>query len=179
MTTSIHRNWVFLLCLGTLFVILGLIGLSMAIGLTIASMFFLGVIILIAGTSQIIDAFQSRPWKGTLLHTGIAVLYLFAGFLVIKNPLLASTLFTLFLGMVFVFIGITRASLFFILKTSHGRIWSLLGGGISLLLGILILAQWPYSGLWIIGIFIAIELIINGWFYIFWAISIRRALNPK
>jgi uncharacterized membrane protein HdeD (DUF308 family) len=34
--------------------------------------------------------------------------------------------------------------------------------------------QWPFSALWIIGLFIAIELIVNGWSYIFIAIAMRR-----
>jgi len=174
MSTSPHRKWAFLLGLGVLFLILGVIGLSMTMGLTLVSMFFLGTIVIIAGIAQLADAFKSKPWKGTLIHTGIAMLYIFAGCLVIRDPVLASSLITLFLGYVFVIIGVSRIILFFILCNTQGRVWALLGGLTSFILGLLILMQWPYSGLWVIGLFIAIELLVNGWFYIFWAFSMRN-----
>ena len=101
------------------------------------------------------------------------MLYIFAGCLVIRDPVLASSLITLFLGYVFVIIGVSRIILFFILCNTQGRVWALLGGLTSFILGLLILMQWPYSGLWVIGLFIAIELLVNGWFYIFWAFSMR------
>ncbi|HAU2340623.1 TPA: HdeD family acid-resistance protein, partial [Legionella pneumophila] len=53
--------------------------------------------------------------------------------------------------------------------------WLLLAGITAIILGILILMQWPVSGLWIIGLFIAIELIVTGWTYIFIAISVKMA----
>jgi uncharacterized membrane protein HdeD (DUF308 family) len=40
--------------------------------------------------------------------------------------------------------------------------WILISGAITLLLGILIWAQWPYSGLWVIGTFIGIDMILTG-----------------
>jgi uncharacterized membrane protein HdeD (DUF308 family) len=39
-----------------------------------------------------------------------------------------------------------------------GRHWT----APSLLLGLLVLAQWPVSGLWVIGLFIGIDLIFYG-----------------
>jgi uncharacterized membrane protein HdeD (DUF308 family) len=51
----------------------------------------------------------------------------------------------------------------------------MLGAVISILLGGMILAQWPLSGLFVIGLFIAVELITNGWSYIFIALAARKA----
>ena len=39
----------------------------------------------------------------------------------------------------------------------------LFNGVISLLLGILIWRRWPVSGLWAIGLFVGIEMLLNGW----------------
>jgi uncharacterized membrane protein HdeD (DUF308 family) len=41
-------------------------------------------------------------------------------------------------------------------------IWVLVSGAVSLLVGGLILARWPQSSLWVIGLFVAIELLLNG-----------------
>jgi len=51
--------------------------------------------------------------------------------------------------------------------------WHALNGLITLLLGILVLAQWPVSGLWVIGLFVGISLIFNGAAWIALALDLR------
>jgi uncharacterized membrane protein HdeD (DUF308 family) len=53
--------------------------------------------------------------------------------------------------------------------------WPLMGGVVSIILGAVILAHWPVSGLWIIGLFVSVELIVNGWSYIFVSLASKRA----
>lgn len=52
--------------------------------------------------------------------------------------------------------------------------WVILSGVINIVLALLILAQWPNSGLWVIGAFIAIDLIFSGWSYIMLALYANR-----
>ena len=52
--------------------------------------------------------------------------------------------------------------------------WVLLNGGVSLLLGLLIYKQWPLSGLWVIGLFVGIDLIFNGWAWIMLSLAMRK-----
>ena len=40
--------------------------------------------------------------------------------------------------------------------------WTVAGGVASLILAFMIYAQWPVSGLWVIGMFVAIELLMQG-----------------
>jgi uncharacterized membrane protein HdeD (DUF308 family) len=53
--------------------------------------------------------------------------------------------------------------------------WVLLNGAVTLMLGFLIYKQWPASGLWVIGLFVGIELIFNGWAWVMLALGLRRA----
>jgi uncharacterized membrane protein HdeD (DUF308 family) len=172
---EIKRNWGWLLGLGVLFIILGCIGLGMTVGLTLVSMWFMGILLFIAGISQIIDTFKSKQWKGVLWHALIAVLYIAAGGTFIYDPFLASVFITAFLAGIFIVIGLTRIAMAITLRHEQGWFWFLLAGLASFILGCMILAQWPWSGLWIIGLLIAIELIINGWTYIFIALALRTA----
>ncbi len=174
-SASLKRNWGWLLGLGILFVIFGCIGLSMTVGLTVFSMFFLGVLLIVGGISQIIDVFKSKHWKAVVWHALIAVLYILAGVDVIYDPLLASTLLTAMIAGILIVIGITRFIMAIALRHEKGWGWLLFAGLISVLLGGMILAQWPWSGLWVIGMFIAIEMLVNGWTYIFLALGMRRA----
>ncbi|MCC5015549.1 MULTISPECIES: HdeD family acid-resistance protein [Legionella] len=173
-TNNLSRNWGWLLALGILFVILGCIGLGMVVGLTLASMIFLGALLIVAGVTQIIDVFKCKHWKGVVWHALIAVLYLIGGCLIIYDPILASTLITAMLASVLIIIGISRIFMALMLKGSAGWGWLLLAGLIAIALGVMILAHWPISGLWVIGLFIAIEMIVDGWTYIFLALSIKR-----
>ncbi|MGZ3634159.1 MAG: hypothetical protein ACXWM7_07870 [Parachlamydiaceae bacterium] len=48
-----------------------------------------------------------------------------------------------------------------------------------MLLGLLIWAQWPVSGLWIIGLFIGIDLIVLGWMWITLALAAKDTNLPR
>jgi uncharacterized membrane protein HdeD (DUF308 family) len=60
-------------------------------------------------------------------------------------------------------------------KAATGWYWPVLSGVVSILLGGMIIFQWPVSGLWVIGLFVAVELILNGWSYVFVALAARKA----
>jgi uncharacterized membrane protein HdeD (DUF308 family) len=170
---DLQRHWGWILGLGIFFLILGCVGLGMVVGLTLVSMVFSSALLVIAGFSHLIDVFKHREWRGIIWHTLIAILYIAAGVLVFYDPFLASTLITGLLACTLIVIGITRVFMVIALKEAKGWIWLLLAGITAIILGILILMQWPASGLWVIGLFIAIEMIVTGWTYIFIALAVR------
>ena len=174
-TAQLSRNWGWLLALGIFLVVLGCIGLGMVVGLTLASMLFLGILLLIGGFSQLWDAFKAKEWDGVFSHAFIAALYIIGGGIVIYDPFLASALITAMLACVLIIIGITRLFMAAKLRGSTGWIWLVFAGLIAIALGGMILMHWPISGLWVIGLFIAIELIVDGWAYIFLALGLRRS----
>jgi len=49
------------------------------------------------------------------------------------------------------------------LRGTSSWVWPLVTGIVAVLLGSVIAARWPISGLWVIGLFVAIEMIIHGW----------------
>jgi uncharacterized membrane protein HdeD (DUF308 family) len=171
---DLNRNWGWILGLGILFVILGCIGLGMVVGLTLVSMIFFSALLIIAGITHIVDVFKHREWKGIIWQSLIAILYIVAGCVVFYDPFLASTLITALLAGLLIVIGLTRIVMAFSLKDAKGWIWLLLAGITAMILGVLILMQWPISGLWVIGLFIAIEMIVTGWTYIFIAFALRN-----
>jgi uncharacterized membrane protein HdeD (DUF308 family) len=135
----------------------------MATFLTLASVVFYGVILLADGVVQFAQSFQSAAWKAKLWHILISLLYVFGGIIVIRNPILASGILTLLLAGAITAIGLMRIVMAINMKGALGWMWVLIGGVLALVLGILIFAKWPASSLVVIGTFISIELIINGW----------------
>jgi uncharacterized membrane protein HdeD (DUF308 family) len=172
---ELTKNWGWLLVLGIVFIILGTIGLGMLFALTIVSVLFFGVLMLIGGGVQFVDAFKCTGWKGVIWHVLMAILYVLGGIVVIIDPVLASVVITLMLAGVITGAGIVRLIMALQHRDAKGWGWALASGIISIVLGIMIFAKWPVSGLWIIGLFVAIEMIINGWSYIFLALAAKNA----
>lgn len=172
---NVNRSWGWVLGLGILFIILGCIGISMVVGLTVLSMMFFGALLVVAGLSNVVDVIKHKEWKGMIWQALIAVLYIVGGFVVFYDPLLASSIITALLAGVLIVIGITRIIMAMSLKSAQGWAWLMLAGITALILGVLIMIQWPVSGLWVIGLFIAVELIVTGWTYVIIAFSSRKA----
>lgn len=172
---SLQRHWGWLLGIGIVLLIMGCIGLGMDIMLTLVSMYFFAAMLLVSGLSHFADAFKYKKWKGALWQILIAILYLIAAGVVLYDPLLASTIITAMLAWVLIIIGATRIAMAISLRDTQGWGWILFAGATSLILGVLILIQWPMSGLWVIGMFIAIDMIVSGWTYIFMAMALRSA----
>jgi uncharacterized membrane protein HdeD (DUF308 family) len=74
-----------------------------------------------------------------------------------------------------IIVGLARSIMAFQMRGAGNWFWPLLGGVVSIILGAIIMANWPVSGLWIIGLFVSVELIVNGWSYIFVALAAKRA----
>ncbi|NBC49461.1 MAG: HdeD family acid-resistance protein [Gammaproteobacteria bacterium] len=172
---DLEKNWGWLLAFGLLSIILGTIGLGMTFMLTELAIVFFAALLIVGGVFQLLDALKCNGWKSTAWHVLIALLYVAAGVYMTLHPTLAAVSLTLLLGSMFIVVGILRAIMAFQVKPAKGWWWPLVSGLISLLLGGLILAEWPQSGLFIIGLFIAIELIFNGWSYLFIALAARRS----
>ncbi len=176
---ELEKNWGWLMAFGILSILLGTIGLGMTFMLTELSLVFFGALLVVGGVFQILDAIKCRGWKSILWHVLIALLYIGAGIVTMLHPVLVGMSLTLVIAYVLIAIGIVRAFMAFQIKPAAGWYWPLISGLVSVLLGGMILAQWPQSGLWIIGLFIAIELLFNGWSYLFIALAARAAAKQR
>ena len=68
-------------------------------------------------------------------------------------------------GSFFLVGGIFRVVAAMTLRLHHWG-WMLLNGVITALLGLLVLAEWPSSGLFVIGLFLGIDMLFNGWTWV-------------
>ena len=171
----LHGKWGWIVALGVIYLVTGIIALGSVVMATVVSVFVVGVMMLIAGIAEVIHAFQIRTWGKFLLWALLGVLYIIAGFVTFQNPLLAASVLTLILGAALVASGIMRIILALSMKSQTPWGWVLLSGCITLLLGVLILAQWPISSLFILGTLLAIDLIFAGAGWIGLGLSLRRA----
>jgi len=174
---AISKGWGWLLALGIISIILGVIGLGMTVTLTIVSVIFFGVLLLVGGVLQLFDAFKHSGWKSTFWHVLIALLYVVGGIILVGDPVGGSVALTLVVAAMLVGSGVFRAVMAFQSRSVPGWGWLLFGALLSVLLGLMVLSSWPVSGLWVIGLIVAIELIINGWSCVLMALVGRRAVK--
>jgi uncharacterized membrane protein HdeD (DUF308 family) len=173
-TAPLRAKWGWIVALGVVYLIAGFIALGSVAMATVASVLVVGVMMIIAGVAEVISAFQIKTWGKFLLWVLLGVLYVVAGFVTFQNPLLAAVLLTLILGAALVASGIMRIILAFSMKRETPWIWVALSGVITLLLGVLILARWPVSSLYILGLFLGIDLIMAGAGWIGLGFGLRR-----
>ena len=165
-------GWI--IALGIVYVISGLVALGSVVLATVVTIFIVGIMMLIAGAAEVINAFQIKTWGKFLLWLLLGVLYIVAGFITFENPLLAAALLTLLLGFSLVASGIMRIVLAFSMREGMTWLWVALSGAITLLLGLVILAHWPVSGLYILGLFLGIDLVVAGASWIGIGFGLRR-----
>ncbi|KRR29472.1 HdeD family acid-resistance protein [Bradyrhizobium retamae] len=174
-TAPLRAKWGWIVALGVVYLLAGFIALGSVAMATFVSVLVVGVMMIIAGVAEVFGAFQIKSWGKFLLWALLGVLYIIAGFVTFQNPLLAAVLLTLVLGAALLVSGIMRIVLAFSMKREAPWIWVALSGVITLLLGVLILLRWPVSSLYILGLFLAIDLIMAGAGWIGLGFGLRRA----
>ena len=170
----LRAKWGWILALGIIYVIVGFIALGSVVMATAASVLVVGIMMIIAGVAEVINAFQIKEWGRFLLWLLLGALYIIAGFVAFENPLLAAAVLTLMLGVALIVSGIMRMILAFSMKEGMPWIWVLLSGVITLLLGLMILSRWPVSSLYVLGIFLGIDLVIAGASWIGIALGLKK-----
>jgi uncharacterized membrane protein HdeD (DUF308 family) len=171
----LRAKWGWIVALGVVYTVAGFIALGSVAMATVASVLVVGVMMIIAGIAELVYAFQIKSWGKFLVWALLGVLYIVAGFLTFENPLFAAVLLTLLLGASLVVSGIVRIFLAFNMKSEMPWVWVAFSGVITLLLGLLILARWPVNSVYILGLFLGIDLIFAGAGWIGLGLGLHRA----
>lgn len=137
----LRAKWGWIVTLGVVYVIAGFVALGSIVWATVASVFVIGIMMMVAGVAEIINAFEVSTWGKFLLWLLLGVLYLVAGLVTFQNPLLAAAILTLVLGGCLVVSGITRIILAFSMKEGKSWIGVLLSGLVTLVLGLVMPAS--------------------------------------
>ena len=171
--SSLRAQWGWMLALGVCVLILGILAVIYALAFTIASVLVFGWILVIAGIVGGIQAIRHRANGHLFLFVLNAVLSIVLGVMLLRNPVTGALVLTLLLAMYFLVAAVFRIVMAFRMRGVPGWGWLLFDGIITLILGILIWAHWPVSGLWVIGLFIGIDLIVVGWSEVMMALAVR------
>lgn len=173
----LRSKWGWIVALGVIYLVAGMIALGSVLTATVVSVYLVGFMMMFAGVSEVIGAFLFKSWGRFLLWMLIGVLYIVGGIATIQNPLLAAALLTLMLGAALVASGLIKIVMAFAVKQEQSWVWVALSGLVTLVLGGIILARWPVSGTYVLGIFLGIDLIFAGAAWIGLGLGLRRTKN--
>jgi uncharacterized membrane protein HdeD (DUF308 family) len=171
--SEIRVNWVGFFALGVVLIVLG----SLLIGVpwigTLAAVWMLSILLILSGITQFVAAFWVRRWSGFFLALLAGVLYVVVGILTVDHPTETAEVLTLIIAAFLVIGGVFRIAVALTLKFD-GWGWTLAGGVLATLLGLLIWRQWPEASLWVIGLFVGLEVLFTGWTWVMLAMLLRR-----
>ncbi|MFD0374477.1 HdeD family acid-resistance protein [Streptomyces sp. NPDC127112] len=158
---KLHRSFGLLALLGVVLVLAGLVGLVYAGVATLTSMFLFGWLLLIGGLVGLAQAVQSRRSKYFWLAVVVAAVNLAAGFVILRRPEASAEALTMFAALLFLIGGVFRLVGSLVVRGPYFGLF-LIQGAFGILLGILILWEWPGSSLYVIGTFFSLALLFDG-----------------
>ena len=172
--SELRDKWGWFVALGILMLVAGALAMANLFLATVASVFYVGTLMLIGGVFQIVHAFGVKSWGRFAWWLLSGLLYAFAGFFTFYNPLLASSVLTLLLAATLLAAGVIRIWIGFERKSEANWGWIVAGGVITALAGVIIAIGWPVNSLFILGIFLAFDLMFQGATDLMLGLALRR-----
>ncbi len=155
-------RWGWFVGFGALTAALGIatLGYLVVIG-TVASVYMIGFAMILAGGAEIAMGLKARTWGWMAIWILAGLLYVVAGAFAIAQPLVAAAFYTLMIGAALIVTGVARVIAAIRLPAGNKAMIGL-AGAVTVALGLMILASWPASGLFVLGTFLGIDLLFYG-----------------
>lgn len=170
---GVHKYWGWFLAIGILLILLGALAIGYANWATEITIILLGFLLAGAGILQIVTGFYAIKWTGFSLSFLLGLLYIIAGGLCIFKPMQSALSISILIAVLLLVGGAFR-----LISALRNRFdnWGLVvfNGIVAIILGILILAEWPASAIWVIGFFVGIDLLLMGWYWVRLSIAARK-----
>jgi uncharacterized membrane protein HdeD (DUF308 family) len=160
---GLARSWKPLLAVGVLAILVGCVAILVPAVASVGTAIFIGWILLIAGAFLVAAAFSAHSIGTVVVRLAWAVLTVVVGVWLIVEPHNGTLTLTLVLGIYFLLMGLTRLTVAFLARGQQNAGLVGLSGAAGLLIGILVLAKFPSSADWAIGLLVGIDLIFAGW----------------
>jgi uncharacterized membrane protein HdeD (DUF308 family) len=160
---GLARSWKALMAIGVIAIVIGCIAILVPAVASVGTAIFIGWILLIMGAFLVAAAFSAHSVGSLLLRLLWAALTVVVGIWLIVEPHNGTLTLTFVLGVYFLFMGLTRITVAFLGRGQPNAGWVGLSGVAGLIIGILVLAKFPDSADWAIGLLVGIDLIFAGW----------------
>lgn len=166
-------HWGYAIILGCVVAILGAVAIWKANTATRIYVRFLGVLTLLAAAAVFFFAFSlAGLWTEFFVHVLWAALLGLVGAIMLFKPTVGAEAITLMLAVYFLVSGISTIAFAFSAHVDNVSVY-LTEGLINAGLGLLLLLGWPLSGMWAIGTFVGVDMLLKGFAIIATGLSLR------
>lgn len=166
------RAWMF--ALGILMIVAGTVAIIFPFVSTLGVEIAIGAMLVVAGIAQIIIAFRYPKWSKLLLGILIGLAWVIAGALLLLMPLEGIAVLTIVIAASFLAEGVLKLVFAFQMQQTPNWGWMLFDSMLAIVLGGLLLWQFPSSALWAIGTLAGINILFSGWTLIMLASATRQ-----
>jgi uncharacterized membrane protein HdeD (DUF308 family) len=172
---ALRDKWGWIVALGVIFMLAGVIALGSVLMATVSAVYIIGIMMIMAGVTEIVTAFNVKDWGKFALWMLLGLLYVAAGVIAFLNPFAAASILTLMLGVALMIGGIVRGFLAWHVREA-GKPWGWVAFSavITILLGLMIVLQWPYSSFYVLGVFLGIDLIFIGSSWLMIGLALKK-----
>jgi uncharacterized membrane protein HdeD (DUF308 family) len=155
-------------------ILLGFVALLAPWEAGIAIVLIVGWSIIFSGGALLLYAFRTHSGGRALLEAVLGLIYIVAGIYILLHPIGGLLALTLLLGSFFLVYGVVALVLAFRMRPHHGWVWVLVDAIITILLGVLIWAHWPFNSEWVVGTLVGISILMSGFSRLMVSLAIRR-----
>ena len=170
---EVRKSWVWFLLIGILLMVLGATCIVKAQTATTFSILVLGWILMISGVFWLINSFLAIASPMFFLFLLSALIRGGIGYLLIRHPNAGAEGVTMLLAVLFIVGGLFRTAGASVIKFPWWG-WTVLSGIVAVVLGIYLLANWPVTSTFFVGIVIGIDLLFDGGALIAFGAAIRN-----
>ncbi|OTG85647.1 hypothetical protein B9T31_10830 [Acinetobacter sp. ANC 4558] len=174
---QLHENRKWYLALGILLTLFGIILLVSLPLATLSAILIFGVLMMVGGVIHVIAGFKIFSGGFRLLWLLFGILYFIAGYYAFATPVKTAVVLTDILAIFLVIAGFVRIINAVMFRAIQGWGWTLFSGILTLIAGIVIL-QTPDAPFWVLGLFLAMDILFQGINYLSLASYIKRDV-PK
>ncbi|NQZ27553.1 MAG: DUF308 domain-containing protein [Colwellia sp.] len=145
--------------IGIVMIIIGLLAILVPNFIGLAFNTFVGGIFLLASTALAFNAWHNKTQNMSLWFRPFVLAAL--ALIIFTHPAIILGVLGLLIAIYFLISGFSSMILAFELQSS-AKVFSLVNGAISFVLGVVVLTNWPFSSAWIIGLIIGVSFIFDG-----------------
>jgi uncharacterized membrane protein HdeD (DUF308 family) len=160
---DVREHWKGVLVLGIVLILLGVAAIFFPFVATLATELTIAWILVFSGIAQGLHAFRLRHRVGFWPSLLSGLLTLAVGLLLILFPMSGILSITFLIAILFLANGAFPIAQALRLRPLEHRGLLLAGGVLSMLLGLLVIAQWPAAAVWLLGLLVGIDLMFSGW----------------
>ena len=172
--TIVKRASGWLIAIGLVFILLGILAIAEPFVAGLAIVFLVGWLLIIGGSAHFVAAFCGGGLWRVIVQVLIGIVYVAGGVYFLTHTLLGLGTLTLLLAGIILAEAVFEIVAYFRARETSGSSWLLMNAILTLLVGGLIWLHWPSSSVWAIGTLVGVNLLMTGISRVMFGMTARK-----